>query len=65
MCTSLGANFNYYSPDFKPWIIMNNEPIYIFWDAAHMLKLVRNTLGDKKVLINDKNEEIQWSHIVQ
>jgi len=35
---------------------MNPEPIFIFWDAAHMLKLVRNTLGDKKILINDKNE---------
>lgn len=65
MSTSLGANFDYYSPDFKPWITVNNEIIYIFWDAAHMLKLVRNTLGDKKILINDKNEEVQWSHIVQ
>uniref|UniRef100_A0A2S2P4E2 THAP domain-containing protein 9 n=1 Tax=Schizaphis graminum TaxID=13262 RepID=A0A2S2P4E2_SCHGA len=72
MCTSLGANFDYYSPNFKPWIknpgILKcseiDQPIYIFWDAAHMIKLVRNTLGDKKIIVDQENKKIKWSHIV-
>jgi len=32
-----------------------NEPIHIFLDAAHMLKLVRNTLGDLKYISIYKN----------
>jgi len=71
MCTSLGANFDYYSPNFKPWIKNPSipkcseidQPIYIFWDAAHMVKLVRNTLGDKKVLINSNGKQIKWNDI--
>lgn len=66
----LGANFDYFSVDFKPWIQnpafqkSNHQPIYIFWDAAHMLKLTRNTLGDRKVLLNSQNKEIKWNDIV-
>jgi len=43
MCSNLGAtfdmnvelNFSFESP-------YNNEPMYIFYDACHMIKLVRN-----------------------
>ncbi|XP_022168754.1 uncharacterized protein LOC111032661 [Myzus persicae] len=44
MCTSLGANFNYYSDNFQPWFYNPSKPqekIFVFWDAAHILKLVR------------------------
>jgi len=44
MCTSLGANFNYYSEYFQPWFYNPAKlqgKIFVFWDAAHMLKLVR------------------------
>lgn len=70
MCTSLGSNFDYYSPKFKPWF--NNpstslqfNPIYVFWDASHMLKLVRNTLEDKQAIQNGKGEIIKWNYIVK
>lgn len=70
MCTSLGSNFDYFSPKFKPWF--NNpstplqfNPIYVFWDASHMIKLVRNTLGDKQAIQNGKGEIIKWNHIVK
>lgn len=66
MCTSLGANFDYYSPTFKPWIKNPgipkcsevDQPIYIFWDAAHIIKLVRNTLGKKKSLFIKKIKKL-------
>jgi len=65
MCKSLGANFEYTSANFKPWIEYpgSQNKIFIFWDACHMIKLVRNTLGDKKILINKYNEPIKWSCI--
>lgn len=63
----------------KPYIInsVTNEPIYIFLDAAHMIKLVRNAWGDKKyktlqdgktILIpkplrNSKGEIIRWDYL--
>jgi len=54
MCKIMGANFGYYSENFKPWFNFSptselpKKPVYILWGACHMLKLVRNTLGDKK-----------------
>lgn len=27
-----------------------------------MIKLIRNTLGDKKIIINGKNEMIKWEY---
>lgn len=50
MRTYLGANF-YYRPiyNFKPYFInlITKEEYFIFLDFCH-IKLVRNTLGDKK-----------------
>lgn len=65
MCTSLGANFNYYGGDFKPWFInpSTREIILVFWDASHMLKLIRNTLGDKGYLRDGNGGDIQWDYI--
>lgn len=43
MVSTLGANLNN-----SPQKIINpntNEPIYIFLDTAHMIKLVRNAWG--------------------
>jgi len=30
----------------------DNEPVFLFLDACHMLKLVRNMLADKRVLVD-------------
>lgn len=70
MCTSLCTNCDYFSSSFKPWFNNSATPeqtnqIYLFWDAAHMLKLVCNTLGEKQVYLNGKREIIRWNHIVK
>lgn len=64
MCTSLGANFEYGS-NFKPYFKnpATNELCYIFLDLRHMIKLVRNTLGNKLIL-NAKDGKIYWNYIV-
>ena len=51
MCGYLGANL-IYGPNFQPYFTnpFTNETCYIFYDLCHMIKLVRNTLGDLKVL---------------
>jgi len=54
MCISLGANFNCYAEHVQPWFYNPSKPqenIFVFWDTAHMLKLVRHTLGEKKYSI--------------
>ena len=38
------------------------EPINILLDPSHMIKLVRNTLGDYKVLKHEK-QEIKWQYV--
>ena len=45
----------------------SNPDIKIFGicDPCHMLKLVRNTLGDLKILVDKENRQIRWSHISQ
>jgi len=69
MCKSLGANFDFSSKDFKPWFHnpaypeKENEIIYVLWDACHMIKLVTNTLGDKKIIINSEGSTIKWNYI--
>lgn len=61
ICKIMGAKFDYSSENFKPWFNfsstseLQNKPVYILWDACHMLKLVRNTLGDKKMMANILN----------
>lgn len=69
MCKSLSANFDYFSEHFQPWFynpaypIAEKKKIFIFWDACHTLKLVRNTIGDKKELLNKNEETIKWDHL--
>jgi hypothetical protein len=40
-----------------------NAKLYIFLDACHMIKLVRNTLSDYRVLKDKKNKAIKWRFI--
>ena len=37
--------------------------IFVVCDVCHMLKLVRNTLGDLKVLRDSDNNRICWAHV--
>lgn len=65
MCTSLGANFTY-GTNFNPTFInpATKDTVYIFFDLCHMIKLVRNCLGDKKILKTDDLKFIKWKFLV-
>lgn len=62
MCKNLGASFNIMSNDDENhFCIQNpftNDPIYIFYDACHMLKLIRNTLGDYKCILMTRVDQL-------
>lgn len=63
MCSNLGAKFDLNS--LTPWFLnpLTQKKIYVFWDACHMLKLVRNTLGDKEILLEGDGNTIKWEHL--
>ncbi|KAL1510058.1 hypothetical protein ABEB36_004713 [Hypothenemus hampei] len=63
--TNLGANFDCYSVNFKPYFRnpVTGETCYVFLDLCHMIKLIRNTLGDKNVLKDQYNNVINWKYI--
>lgn len=62
MSTKLGANFNI--ENGNPYIIYNDgQQLYIYYDPAHMLKLIRNAWEFKSVIINSKGEKICWKYI--
>ena len=39
--------------------------IYIFVDACHMIKLVRNTISDWKVLQDENGNQIKWEFMIR
>ena len=43
----------------------NNQRIYIFLDACHMIKLVRNTMSEWKVLKDGDGNTIEWKFLVE
>lgn len=61
MCSILGANLCYGHSDFKPYFSnpATNDPCFIFLDLCHMIKLIRNTLGDEQVL-KCEGHQILW-----
>lgn len=64
MMQQLGCKFNNISSlqtTFQHPI--TKEPIAIFLDLCHMLKLVRNTIGDLKIFIDKDNKLIKWVYV--
>lgn len=59
MCESLGANFDV--KKFEPYFNLpgDDRKIYIILDPSHVLKLVRNTIGNNKVLVDADNSKIE------
>lgn len=59
-CFELGARFNV-NGEFKPYIInpYSNEKVFIILDPPHMLKLIRNCIGNMKTLYHD-GKPIEW-----
>lgn len=62
MARNLGAKFDS-ADDIRPKINIEGVDIVICPDACHMLKLVRNTLADKKEMFNAENKLISWKFI--
>ena len=66
MLKLLGAKL---SPDdmqaYFPHPCDPNTKIYIFLDACHMIKLVRNTTSDWRVLYDKDGNDIKWQFVVQ
>lgn len=42
---------------------LTKERINIIWDACHMIKLITNTLEDKKILHDTQGRPIEWRYI--
>ncbi|CAG4948590.1 unnamed protein product [Colias eurytheme] len=62
MTKNLGAQFNDIN-NINPTITIEGQIIVIIPDACHMLKLVRNTLADKREILNANGEIISWNYI--
>ena len=55
--------------EFQAWFLHPGKPdtnIHMIFDACHMIKLMRNLLGDYKTIsheVNDKCQNIKWLYI--
>ena len=55
--------------DIQQWFShpqMKNEKIHVIFDICHMIKVMRNLLGDYKVITtyqNGKMNAIRWEYI--
>lgn len=65
MCHLFGANLHIYSTQFKPYFSIKGQKIFIFFDACHMIKLVRSKLAAKEFLIDDRGDEISWKYFIE
>jgi len=60
----LGAALS--AEDMRPFFVHPCCPdwkVYIVFDPAHMLKLMRNTLAEKGILTDDNGNQIRWQHV--
>lgn len=64
MCEIFGCSFK---GEIKPFFLnpVNKRPIHIIFDPSHMLKLARNTLGNRETLYDNKNHKIEWRYIIE
>lgn len=61
MANILGCKLSFEGlmPSFK----VDSQTISLYYDPCHMMKLVRNTFGDKQVMIDYKNRKVDWRYI--
>jgi hypothetical protein len=60
MMKELGANL---SPEnMRPYFVFNDHRVIVLLDIAHLLKLVRNSLGSEK-LIRSPSGPVRWDFI--
>ena len=65
MLRSLGGKVD--SSDTQPNLFLQNaigNYVLAFMDPPHLIKLTRNTLGDKKELVDRYGRRVRWEHIV-
>lgn len=46
-----------------PFFLNNGKKIVIFYDPCHMIKLVRNCFGEKKIIVDGHGMFIKWEFI--
>lgn len=65
MIKTLGCNLDVFSDEFKTSFKHPNtsDGVFVFLDPCHMLKLIRNTLGDKKSVVDGDGNFIKWDYI--
>eukprot|EP00112_Aurelia_sp_Birch-Aquarium-sp1_P019768 Seg4956.1 transcript_id=Seg4956.1/GoldUCD/mRNA.D3Y31 product="DNA transposase THAP9" protein_id=Seg4956.1/GoldUCD/D3Y31 len=64
MLTELGAHLT--PPNLQAYFLNPLDPnkkIYILLDVCHMLKLVRNTLGNGGIFIDKNGNKIYWQYV--
>ena len=64
MLRELGASMS--PPDLKPYFthpLDKSKRVYVLLDICHMLKLIRNTLGNCGTLIDGEDQEICWEYV--
>ena len=60
----LGASLS--AENMQPYFSHPHQPewkIYFIFDAAHMLKLMRNTLADKSILVDADGRQVRWQYV--
>lgn len=63
MCERLGANMTLSSATFQPYICLSDQKTYILKDPPHMIKLVRNVFGTKRIIYDRQGGKIEWAYI--
>jgi len=64
MADNLGAKLHAENPVTSfPHPETPDNDVHIFLDACHMVKLMRNMLADKKVLLDENNQQIKWEYM--
>jgi len=66
MMKELGAVID--PSNLKGWFVHPSNPllnVHVIFDVCHMLKLVRNTLGDGGIIVDGQGDKIRWSYIVE
>ena len=65
MVQKLGAKFDIACNVIQPYFLhpVTQNYVYVIYDGCHMLKLIRNVLGDWKRLLDSDNNKIEWKYI--
>lgn len=61
MAQNLGCDFNLLN--LKPYFMFENMRINVFYDPCHMIKLIRNTLGEYGCLIDKDGNIINFKYL--